>query len=275
MLRRRLDVRQSAFTEKLDHGANLIHDPKAPDVQRDVQLDRSQYDEPAPQPASEPCLSNYIDNSGNCYNYTTGQLWSCFDAASQGDAPRARPTIWAPANCVADGTCPGSAAAQNACPLDHDGERLQRTDRRRATVLHVLLAHRSLAAQRPAYVQCGRSLRSLRVQHEGPHERISGAPILVQCVQPRALRCARIVAGMDVECRSRQSRRVRLVQRARRKFGAVDRSGQRPLQRRFGFYDVECLSAANRRHVALEPGYGRSRVVRALRARRSFGVLPR
>ncbi|HEV7179619.1 MAG TPA: TonB-dependent receptor, partial [Candidatus Baltobacteraceae bacterium] len=58
-------------------------------------------------------LSNYIDNSGNCYNYTTGQVWSCFDAASQGSTTGA-PNDLAPANCVADGTCPGSAAAQNA-----------------------------------------------------------------------------------------------------------------------------------------------------------------
>ncbi|HEY1975070.1 MAG TPA: TonB-dependent receptor [Candidatus Baltobacteraceae bacterium] len=29
-------------------------------------------------------LSNYVGRDGNCYNYTTGQRWSCFDAGSQG-----------------------------------------------------------------------------------------------------------------------------------------------------------------------------------------------
>ncbi|HZZ64110.1 MAG TPA: TonB-dependent receptor, partial [Candidatus Baltobacteraceae bacterium] len=29
-------------------------------------------------------LSSYVDNSGNCYNFTTGALWSCYDAGSQG-----------------------------------------------------------------------------------------------------------------------------------------------------------------------------------------------
>ena len=28
--------------------------------------------------------SNYVDNAGNCYNFTTGQIWSCYDAGSQG-----------------------------------------------------------------------------------------------------------------------------------------------------------------------------------------------
>ncbi len=31
-------------------------------------------------------LSNYVDNAGNCYNYVTGQAWSCFDAGSEGGA---------------------------------------------------------------------------------------------------------------------------------------------------------------------------------------------
>ena len=29
-------------------------------------------------------LSSYVDNSGNCYNFSTGDPWSCFDAGSQG-----------------------------------------------------------------------------------------------------------------------------------------------------------------------------------------------
>jgi hypothetical protein len=29
-------------------------------------------------------LSSYVGRDGNCYNYTTGQRWSCFDAGSQG-----------------------------------------------------------------------------------------------------------------------------------------------------------------------------------------------
>ncbi len=29
-------------------------------------------------------LTSYVGKNGNCYNYTTGQLWSCFDAGSQG-----------------------------------------------------------------------------------------------------------------------------------------------------------------------------------------------
>jgi hypothetical protein len=29
-------------------------------------------------------LSNYVGRDGNCYNYNTGQRWSCFDAGSQG-----------------------------------------------------------------------------------------------------------------------------------------------------------------------------------------------
>ncbi|HLI95402.1 MAG TPA: TonB-dependent receptor [Candidatus Baltobacteraceae bacterium] len=29
-------------------------------------------------------ISSYADNSGNCYNYTTGAVWSCYDPGSQG-----------------------------------------------------------------------------------------------------------------------------------------------------------------------------------------------
>ncbi|HEV3154831.1 MAG TPA: TonB-dependent receptor, partial [Candidatus Baltobacteraceae bacterium] len=29
-------------------------------------------------------VSSYVDNSGNCYNYSTGALWSCYDPGSQG-----------------------------------------------------------------------------------------------------------------------------------------------------------------------------------------------
>jgi hypothetical protein len=29
-------------------------------------------------------LTSYVGNDGNCYNYVTGQRWSCFDAGSQG-----------------------------------------------------------------------------------------------------------------------------------------------------------------------------------------------
>ncbi|MBV9271503.1 MAG: TonB-dependent receptor, partial [Candidatus Eremiobacteraeota bacterium] len=49
-------------------------------------------------------LSNYVDNAGNCYNYTTGDPWSCFDAGSQGGL------ISSSIN-LTPGTAPGGTAA--------------------------------------------------------------------------------------------------------------------------------------------------------------------
>ncbi|MBV8197142.1 MAG: TonB-dependent receptor, partial [Candidatus Eremiobacteraeota bacterium] len=51
-------------------------------------------------------LSNYVDNKGNCYNYTTGQLWSCFDYRSQGG-----PLPGGSGFNLTPGTAPGGSAA--------------------------------------------------------------------------------------------------------------------------------------------------------------------
>ncbi len=55
-----------------------------------LQTYNAQFSSTDPQTTSLPptglgsILSNYVDVAGNCYNYTTGAAWSCFDAASQG-----------------------------------------------------------------------------------------------------------------------------------------------------------------------------------------------
>lgn len=50
-------------------------------------------------------LSSYVDNAGNCYNFTTGDVWSCYDAGSQGGL-QADGTI-----NLSPGTAPGGTPA--------------------------------------------------------------------------------------------------------------------------------------------------------------------
>jgi hypothetical protein len=52
-------------------------------------------------------VSSYVDKSGNCYNYQTGAVWSCFDAGSQGG------NIGGTIN-LTPGTAPTGSAAANA-----------------------------------------------------------------------------------------------------------------------------------------------------------------
>ena len=73
-------------------------------------------------------VTNYVGNNGLCYNYQTGAQWSCFDAntngtpgvGSQGGGsglagiPASQyGGVLEPGDCVAGGTCAGSAAATN------------------------------------------------------------------------------------------------------------------------------------------------------------------
>ncbi len=67
-------------------------------------------------------LTSYVDSNGNCYNYSSGQPWSCFDAGSQGGCTASTgcfsgpsdPNInLTPGDCVATGTCAGSQAVAN------------------------------------------------------------------------------------------------------------------------------------------------------------------
>jgi hypothetical protein len=54
-------------------------------------------------------VSNYVDAKGNCYNYTTGAVWSCFDAGSQGGVPPGGGAV-----NLTPGTAPGGSAAAQA-----------------------------------------------------------------------------------------------------------------------------------------------------------------
>ena len=67
-------------------------------------------------------LTSYVDNNGNCYNYTTGQAWSCFDVGSQGgctvstgcfSGPTDPNINLTPGDCVGGGTCAGTPASTN------------------------------------------------------------------------------------------------------------------------------------------------------------------
>ncbi len=51
-------------------------------------------------------ISDYVGKDGNCYNFTTGAQWSCYDAANVGT-----PVNLTPGDCVAGGSCAGSPAA--------------------------------------------------------------------------------------------------------------------------------------------------------------------
>ena len=78
-------------------------------------------------------LSSYGTPNGKCYNYSTGQPWSCFDAGSQGGC-------LTPSGCYpGEGSynfnlTPGRCAARVACrqgrrALDDDRERPERAGR--------------------------------------------------------------------------------------------------------------------------------------------------
>ncbi len=53
--------------------------------------------------------SSYADANGNCYNFTTGALWSCFDLGSQGGFQSATGSI-----NLTPGTAPAGSPAANA-----------------------------------------------------------------------------------------------------------------------------------------------------------------
>ena len=53
-------------------------------------------------------VSSYVDNAGNCYNFSTGALWSCYDPASQGGL---QPDF---SINLSPGTAPGGTPAANA-----------------------------------------------------------------------------------------------------------------------------------------------------------------
>jgi hypothetical protein len=57
-------------------------------------------------------ISSYVGNDGNCYNYTTGSQWSCFDIGSQGglNANTGGVINLTPGDCVAAASCTFSNA---------------------------------------------------------------------------------------------------------------------------------------------------------------------
>lgn len=66
-------------------------------------------------------LSNFGTPNGKCYNYLTGQAWSCFDSGSQGGCLTATGCYpgegkydfnLTPGDCITSGTCPNSPAAK-------------------------------------------------------------------------------------------------------------------------------------------------------------------
>ncbi len=71
-------------------------------------------------------LSSYVGNNGQCYNYTTGAVWSCFDAGSQGGCLLSGGCYPGPGGCtagqpgfnqcfnLAPGTAPAGSAAAKA-----------------------------------------------------------------------------------------------------------------------------------------------------------------
>ena len=99
-------------------------------------------------------LSSYGTPNGKCYNYVTGQPWSCFDAGSQGRlshlvrllSGRGKVRLQPDARHRAEELAGG--AGRRA--LDDDRERAERAGRRRDAAFRFGRSHRSLSAQRPA-----------------------------------------------------------------------------------------------------------------------------
>lgn len=64
-------------------------------------------------------VTNFVGNDNRCYNFQTGQPWSCFDSTTQGGCttgacfggPSDPGIVLAPADCVSAGTCTNPAAA--------------------------------------------------------------------------------------------------------------------------------------------------------------------
>lgn len=56
-------------------------------------------------------LTSYVGNDNNCYSYTTGQRWSCFDAGSQGGCLTPAPTA-----CYGGPTDPGLNLTPGSAP---------------------------------------------------------------------------------------------------------------------------------------------------------------
>ena len=67
--------------------------------------------------------SNYVDSKGNCYNYTTGQQWSCFDSGSQGGLNAGTGSVinLTPGDCVAAGNCSFAPAPGQQIPAVQNG----------------------------------------------------------------------------------------------------------------------------------------------------------
>ena len=58
-------------------------------------------------------LSSFAGNNGLCYNYLTGQPWSCFDYRSQGGPPPGGGTVnLEPGDCITAHACSSNAAAK-------------------------------------------------------------------------------------------------------------------------------------------------------------------
>ncbi len=51
-------------------------------------------------------ITSYVGHDGNCYNFSTGAQWTCYDPTNVGN-----PSNLMPGDCVAAGTCSGTPAA--------------------------------------------------------------------------------------------------------------------------------------------------------------------
>ena len=175
-------------------------------------------------------LSNYGTPNGKCYNYVTGQPWSCFDAGSQG-------------GCLTPSGCyPGEGSyrfnltpgyAPPGSPAAKAGARWMMTENGQSAQVDDVTPHfgvrghyRFVATQRSARRQCRRAHRSLRVLDEQSGSRLSGAPVLVRRVQQRVLRRAGKGDAVVVELDDQ------FVRAVRDRFPTANRTGHRALQRR-------------------------------------------
>ena len=86
-LRRRRDLFQSARLAELVYGRSVVQHADAADVRRRVR--RAAGRTRAAPTGLGTILSSYVGTNGNCYNFVTGEQWSCFDAGSQGGSSHA------------------------------------------------------------------------------------------------------------------------------------------------------------------------------------------